>query len=573
MGDPQPKTRQQQKLEEICAGVIRALTGEIDIQYRGLRLHKGRRPLPLYAPHLQLDPETDDFSSFRGAADSIALRLQHSDAALHRSLCPGDPVERLIFELLEQLRTEALVPENMPGMTHNLHHRFTAWLQAFHRSGLTESSSGILLFTVFLICWSRLTGLPVPEDIEGLIEATRAGIVPMLGENLGALRRHYRNQMIYAEHAGAIASLVRQMIRDEEAAQNDKQKPEDDDESRNAFRLLLDFENDDSDALAAAAIGDRKALEDSSHGYIVFSDQYDRQENARSLVRGELLHEYRDRLDQRIVELGINRPRLTRQLALLLGRPERDGWSFGEEEGHIDGRRLAQLISSPAERRLFRRERYKPHTDCLVGFLVDCSGSMKAHAEPVAIMVDVLVRALEQAGAKTEVLGFTTGAWNGGRVQRDWMRAGSPKNPGRLNEVFHMIFKDADHAWRRARRDIAALLKVDLYREGIDGEAVDWACRRMLGRPEKRRILMVISDGCPMDSATTLANDEFYLANHLMEVVARHELRGEVEICALGVGLDLGAYYSRSLATELPQSLNNELFFEIAQLIGGHRRH
>lgn len=573
MHDSHPKTRQQQKLEEICAGVIRALTGDVDIQYRGRRLHKGRRLLPLHAPHLQLDPETDDFSSFRGTADSIALRLQHSDADLHRRLCPSDPVERLIFELLEQLRAEALVPDNMPGMTHNLHHRFTAWLHAFHRSGLTESTSGILLFTVFQICWSRLTGLPVPENTEGLIEATRAGIGLSLGSDLAALRRHYRDQRTYAQHAGAIARIVRQMIRDGETTQNGRQKPEDDEESKRAFKLLLNFESEDSDTLPAAAIGDSKTLEDSSHGYAVFSDQYDRQENARLLVRGELLHEYRDRMDRRIIELGINRPRLVRQLALLLARPERDGWSFGEEEGNIDGRRLAQLISSPAERRLFCREQYKPHTDCLVSFLVDCSGSMKAHAESVAIMVDVMVRALEQAGAKTEVLGFTTGAWNGGRVRRDWQRARSPKDPGRLNEVFHMVFKDANHAWRRTRRDIAALLKTDLYREGIDGEAVDWACRRMFGRPEKRRILMVISDGCPMDSATTLANDEFYLANHLMQVVAQHELRGEVKICALGVGLDLSTYYSRSLATELPQSLNNELFLEIAQLISGHRRH
>ena len=568
----QPQTRRQQRIEEICAGVIRALTGHAGIRYRGQRLHAGHQPLPLHAPHLQADPETDDFSSFRGVADSIALRLQHSDAVLHRTLCPIDPVERMVFELLEQLRTEALTPDHMPGMANNLHHRFTKWLDAFHLSGLTGSSVGILLFTVFQICWSRLTGLPVPEHTEGLIESTRAGIVPMLGADLAALRKHCHNQSEYAGHAGAIARLVRQMIRDGGAVQNLHQKPVEDEQINSAFKLWLNFESKDSEVQAGLAIGDSRSFENANSSYMVFNDKYDRQEKARTLVRGELLREYRDQLDQRIVELGINRPRLARQLALLLSTPAQKGWSFGEEEGQIDGRRLAQLITSPAERRLFRQPQYKPHTDCVVSFLVDCSGSMKTHAEPVAIMVDVLVCALQQAGAATEVLGFTTGAWNGGRVQRDWQHAKSPEKPGRLNEVLHIVFKDADHSWRQARRDLAALLKADLYREGIDGEAVDWACRRLNERPEKRRILMVISDGCPMDSATALANGEFYLANHLLQVVAQHEQQGNVEICALGVGLDLSTYYSRSLVTGLPQSLNNELFFEIARLVGGHRQ-
>ncbi|GAC1522488.1 MAG: cobaltochelatase subunit CobT [Collimonas sp.] len=566
------KTRQQQKVEEICAGMIRALTGNADIQYRGRRLHQGQRPLPLHAPHLQLDPESDDFSSYRGTADSIALRLQYSDPAVHRRFCPSQPVERLIFELLEQLRAETLVPEHMPGMTRNLRHRFHAWSQAFHRSGLTDSASGILLYTVFQISWSRLTALPVLEHTEDLIEATRAAIAPLLGTDLAGLRRHCGDQAAYAVHARAIAGIVGAMIRDAEAAQDEAQENKDSEESKTAFKLLLNFDSADSDGLAAAPIGASKALQEAEQGYAIFSSQYDRQEDAAALVRKELLREYRERIDQRIAALGINSARLAQQLTRLLATPQRNGWSFGEEQGHIDGRRLAQLISSPSERRLFRLEQHKPHADCLVSFLVDCSGSMKTHAESVAILIDVLVRALEQAGVTSEVLGFTTGAWNGGRVQRDWIRARSPQNPGRLNELCHMVFKDANRSWRRARPDIAALLKADLYREGIDGEAVEWACKRMQGRPEKRRILLVISDGCPMDSATSLANDDFYLANHLKEVVARHEQSGAAEICALGMGLDLSTYYSRSLATDLPQSLNNQLFSDIAEMIGGQRR-
>ena len=207
-----------------------------------------------------------------------------------------------------------------------------------------------------------------------------------------------------------------------------------------------------------------------------------------------------------------------------------------------------------------------------MGLLIDCSGSMKEHIELVAVLVDVLGRALQQADISSEVLGFTTGAWNGGRVQRDWLAQGRPAHPGRLNEISYMVYKDAQTSWRRARPAIAALLKFDLFREGVDGEAVDWACARMSGRDERRRVLIVISDGCPMDTATGLANDPFYLDNHLKDVVARHEQQGHTEIYGLGVGLDLSPYYSQCLALDLSQGLNNRVFTDILQLLRGHHR-
>ena len=188
------------------------------------------------------------------------------------------------------------------------------------------------------------------------------------------------------------------------------------------------------------------------------------------------------------------------------------------------------------------------------------------------MFVDVFVRALEQAGVATEVLGFTTGAWNGGLAQRDWLRAGRPQHPGRLNEVCHMVFKDAEARWQRARPDIAALLKGDLFREGIDGEAVAWACRRLAGRGEDRKLLLVISDGSPMDSATNLANDEHYLDHHLRDVVQSVESTRQIEILGVGVGLDLSPYYSRSHVLDLAGSTGNQVFRELIDLIAGHGR-
>lgn len=570
-GRPQQAKRQ---IEALCAATLRALTGDAELHYRGQRLHRGTQPLPLPAPHLRLDPERDDFADFRAAADGIALRLLHSDVALHRSHCPADPVERLIFELLEQLRVEALVPAAMPGMAANLRQRFEAWSRALHHEGVTDSQLGLLLFTVTQICWSRLSALPVLEDTEGVIEATRAAIAPLLGAPLAGIRRHRHDQLAFAPHALEIARIVGATVRSADAggSAGEIDEPRRKDELA-AFSLPPDVDQAAAGASAATSTGADKALGAAGRGYRIYTTRFDSEMAAASLVRKALLREYRERLDRRIAAQGINIVRLARMLGALLAQPRRDAWLFGEEEGQVDGRRLAQLISSPSERRLFRRERHLPAANCLISFLVDCSGSMKAPIESVAMMIDILIRALEMVGVSTELLGFTTGAWNGGRAHREWLDRGRPRDPGRLNEVCHLVFKDADRGWRRARTDIAALLKADLFREGIDGEAVDWACERMIARDQARRILIVISDGCPMDRATGLANHAHYLDDHLKAVVARRQQQGVVEILGLGIGQDLSPFYRSHLAIDAALAFDNAQFFAIAQLIGArHRR-
>ncbi len=504
----------------------------------------------------------------------MALRLLHTDAELHRGLCPQEPIERTLFEWFEQIRVESLVPPDMPGAASNLLHRHERWSMAFHESGATESATGLLVYTALQMCRARVSSQPVLEATEGLIEATRMSLAGLLGHEIAGLRRHRTDQAAYACHALAIARTVAEMIRraGEENGHDRPDDTEDDKNKRKAFTLWMDFDATEGDGFTTAASADSRVLAETEGGYRVFTTSHDRETRPGTQVRTVLLKEYRERLDRRIAAQGINVARLARELKALLAVPVRDGWDGSQEEGHIDGRRLAQLIATPAERRLFRIEQRAPVTDCLVSFLIDCSGSMKQHVEQVAMLVDVLARALEQAGASCEVLGFTTGAWNGGQARRDWQRAGRPRYPGRLNELCHLVFKDADTPWRRARSDIAALLKLDLFREGIDGEAVEWACRRMEGRSERRKLLIVVSDGCPMDSATNLANDEHYLDHHLREVVARRERDGAVEILGVGVGLDLSPYYRRSRALDMSTGMSNECFRELVALIGAAPR-
>lgn len=594
MNEQTASLRVQRRVEDLCSAAIRAIAGQPDLHYRQLRLYRGGQRLPRFAAHLQPSFEHDDFTSFRGAADGLALRLRHCDAALHAELSPPDPVERLIFDSLEQLRVESLAAVEMPGLRQNLRHRFEQWSLAYQHSRLTESARGILLYTLIRVCRSRVTGDAMDELTEDLIETTRGMLSPRISHDLAGLRQQRQDQRAYAEHALRIAGVVADLLesRDDERGEPIAQT----DDQRSAFNVLFDLEDLDDEPLAVAGFGVSRVLSESAGGYRVFTRAYDREAPAGDLVRRSQLVEYRERLDSRIAALGLNLARLTRALRALLATATPDGWDSAQEEGLIDGRRLAQLISTPSERRLFRIARDQPLANCIVAMLVDCSGSMKQHAETVAAMIDFLTRALERAGVDSEVLGFTTGAWNGGRALNDWQRAGQPEHPGRLNELCHIVFKPADQSWRQARPEIAALLKPELFREGIDGEALDWACARLTGGAaanaaasassnlgssslgdsgspgHRRQILLVFSDGSPMDSATHRVNDAHYLDHHLRDTVTRLEQSRQVEIFGVGVGLDLSPYYRRNVALDLSTAPSMRTFYEILAMIASARR-
>lgn len=577
-----PYSRAQQKATELCSAGARALSGEPGLHVRGDRLYWQHTPLPIPAVHLHPAPpvpsgdEATPFTIKRGQLDAIALHLRYSNRPLHRQLAPQPPVARLIFDLLEQFRIEAIVPDHLPGVRTNLTRHFSHWAQLTFQSGLTETQIGNLLYTLVLITRSRLHTIPVPEYAEFAIEATRAAIVPVIGTDLAGLKRQIHNQEKFAIHACAIADTIHAMIDAELAQQaenSDASQPDNLlDKVLAAFPLLLSDEALADETLSLATSGESKAFTQHHQRYQVYTRQYDEEVQASSLVRDALLVEFRDKLDEKIRNQGINLRHLSRQLAAALNPPQRNGWTFGEEEGRIDGRRLSQLISSPSERRLFCQERYPPTANAIVSFLIDCSGSMRDHSEKVALMIDVMVRALGMAGISSEVLGFTTQAWNGGRAYSDWLRQGRPAYPGRLSEIRHLIFKPAERHWRHARKEMAALLKADLFKEGIDGEAVEWACQRLRARPEARRFLLVLSDGCPMDTATNLTNDKFYLDNHLKAVVEQQQRQGDVAVLGIGLGLDLSPYYRQNLAIGDSLEVNNRLLADIVTLLAGARR-
>lgn len=557
--------QQHQLIENYSAATIRALTGERDLYFRSHRLHKDHKRLPFHASHLQLTAETH-LNDLRGVSDALALRLLHSDRELHQSLLPETPFEQLVFELLEQLRAESLVSDAYPGIKANLLYRFMSWSHGFHDEGLTDGALGLLLFTVAQISRLRLNRYAIPEEFDDLMESTRAGLSPLIGNDLRGLQETREDQAAFATHALNIATILWELIEE-----NRKNSPNQGDKKelikkQDRLILLLNQGNEGDENFTSVHSGVSRFFVDGGEHYRVFTREYDKIKAVADLVIPMQQKMLREQQDELLRHCGVNYFRLLKLLQSVFATPQRSGWDFGQEDGYLDGSRLTQLVTSPSERALFKHEAYPPRSHAAVTFLLDCSGSMKVHSDKLSVMMELFVKALERIGVQTEVLGFSTNSWNGGKPLKQWRAQGKPEHPGRLCENLQLIFKDADSGWRKARHTIPALLKQDLYREGVDGEAVDWACQRLLKQDMERRLLVVVSDGCPMDAATNQANDEFYLDNHLQQVVGRYEQQGQIEIYGLGVGMDLSPYYRRHLPVDLEQGVDNRMMADIVGL-------
>lgn len=565
-------------LEEYCGATIRALSAEKDVYYQGSRLYKSDNHLAVYAAHLQVALQessqlTED--DYRGIADSIAMRLLFCDEQLHRSHAPKPNMQRMFFELLEQLRVESLASSRWPGSKHNMRKRFINWSLNCHHEGLTESPAGLLFYTLTQMCWSRLNSCSVVKETEHLIEPTRAGIAPVMRTWIYDLKKNISDQKSYAKTAIEIAIEFDAMLA---AARPTKSGDEDefqdiDEREQIAKKLNLLIQLEDNEDISQQTgtqtdvSGGDKELAQSEMVYQIFTTKYDKEVLVSELVRPEQLTKLREYLDKKTRAQRINVNRIARQFERLLVMPELDGWAFNQEQGYIDARLLSRVVTSPHERKLFRLQDHHPVVNTSVTFLLDCSGSMKAHNESMAIFFDVMVKALKHINVTTEILGFTTSDWNGGKALKDWMAKGRPDNPGRLNSVNHMIYKAANTPSKQAKLNLAALLEADTFRESIDGEALQWAASRIVQQAEQRKILIVISDGCPMDTATNLANSKHYLDRHLQQVIEQIEEAKQFELYGLGVGLDMSAFYKRCAAIESSNIASYSTFSTLIDLI------
>ena len=537
------------------------MAGEPRAELRGGRLEVADRPVAVAVPYLVLDRDGgpgdsgDDRAWRRGVVDGLALRVRHSDPELHRQLSPRPLLERVVFDIAEQFRCEALADPALAGVRANTAAAFQRWSDAAQAARVGETGVGLLVFTITHMLRARLLRVPTSEAVDELIEVTRGNLGRLVGHALRELPSLVGSQRRYAEAAAEIARLLAELVAD--AAEAAGEAP--DVIAGNALLVPVDWDLlDELSGGPGAAPGGGRAddADDADDGYRVHTTAYDVVVAGDDLYRAPVLRRLRTELDRQVAAQAVSIARLAQRLQPLFSSPVPDGWRGGEEDGLLDPARLAQLVADPTNRLVHRRLHHRPAGDAVVTFLVDTSGSMKLQRhESVAVLVDTMVRALELAGVTSEVLGFTTGAWAGGRALADWRASGSPPEPGRLNELQHIVYKPADRRWRQARLGIAAMLRTDHYREGVDGEALDWAHARLLARPEPRRVLVVISDGTPTDAATANHNPDGFLADHLTEVARRIERDGRVQLGAVGIDRQLDDHITSSIGLDLSGTL------------------
>ena len=432
-----------------------------------------------------------------------------------------------------------------------------------------------------LLVRERITGLPPPACARAAMDAWREWIEERAGADLARIETTYRDQKSFArltrtilkdlqmaddfgedsESAGEESGEPEQQPQETPEAETGKAEPaeaedtdqegEDTQETSAELRGEQAREPADADDQHAAERQWRQDLpfaQSAQWGYQIFSTQFDETVGATDICDADELIRLRNFLDQQLESMHSVVARLANKLQRLLLAQQNRSWEFDLEEGMLDSARLPRVIIDPTHPLTYKQEKEMNFRDTIVTLLLDNSGSMRGRPIMVeAMCADILARTLERCGVKVEILGFTTRAWKGGQSREKWIAEGKPPNPGRLNDLRHIIYKSADEPWRRTRRNLGLMMREGLLKENIDGEALMWAYQRLVARPEQRRILMVISDGAPVDDSTLSVNTGNYLERHLRHVIADIEQKSSIELVAIGIGHDVTRYYRRAV--------------------------
>lgn len=561
-------------------------------------------------------PTKKELATIRGHADSMALMKACHDGKLHRSLAPSAGQARAVFEAVELARVEAIGSQRMAGMAQNLDAKIEQRYERAQFQDVTDRADAPLEEAMALMVRERLTGSAPPEPAKPIVDLWRPWIEQRAGKAMERLPELLEDQESFGELLREVLSafdLTEELdegsedtTEDGEDTQTPDSQPDTGEESAGAEQAELTAEDpseaqgDGGDDFEMSDFGDVDDLEGDmgdtdqtraaepwrpnlsvldypeAFGYKVFTDSNDEMVTAEELCDAEELERLRTFLDKQLQSLHGAVARLANRLQRRLLAQQNRGWDFDLDEGILDAARLSRVIIDPMHALSFKAERDTDFRDTVVTLLLDNSGSMRGRPIMVAAScADILARTLERCGVKVEILGFTTRAWKGGQSREQWLAAGKPASPGRLNDLRHIVYKAADAPWRRARRNLGLMMREGLLKENIDGEALAWAHRRLLGRPEQRRILMMISDGAPVDDSTLSVNSGCYLERHLRQVIEEIETRSPVELIAIGIGHDVTRYYRRAVtitdAEELAGAMTDKLaeLFEETQVPGG----
>jgi cobaltochelatase CobT len=607
-GKSTSKEAPTEPFKRAVAGCLRAIARkhELEVSFAAERpgLAGGKARLP--EPPRKLNPH--EAAIVRGHADSIALRLACHNPAIHRRLQPGGQQARAVFEAIEQARVESIGARRMEGVAHNL----TAMLDdRFHRGKfdeITDRADAPIEDALAMMVRERLTGQAPPVAARKLVDLWRPWIEDRAGRDLDRLEKFVENQRRFAD---AVHDLLDSLdmgddrsrdAEDEDDESGDQDGREDDasgegeaKESEDAEGMTLEeaemaadelpesaseaLDADSADMPEDADMGDSETPNEPwrprHHGlneprgpdYRPFITKFDEVVAAEDLCEPEELERLRSYLDKQLSHLQGVVARLANRLQRRLLAQQNRAWEFDLDEGLLDPARLSRVIVDPLHPLSFKREKDTNFRDTVVTLLLDNSGSMRGRPITVAATcADILARTLERCGVKVEILGFTTRAWKGGQSREAWLAAGKPQNPGRLNDLRHIIYKAADAPWRRSRKNLGLMMREALLKENIDGEALDWAHKRLLGRTESRRILMMISDGAPVDDSTLSVNAGNYLERHLRWVIDDIEMRSPVELIAIGIGHDVTRYYRRAVTIVDAEELGGAMTEKLAEL-------
>ncbi len=540
----------------------------------------------------------------RGYADSFALRLRHHDEALHGRHAPAEPMARACYDAVETVRYEALGSRDYAGMRDNLEASLLSRIGGDPITRAVQPGDVPVQTALALMLRERLTGQPVPDAAAPGVAMLREWIEARAGADFDALAGSVDNQKAFqslaldmlqhleltrAEQAEPEPEESEDENGEEDAEQEDDgdQSPAEDQPTEMAMEPSEGGEEREGDTESEldSEMGEAEDGDEGEEGmlpvrpnrpwtdlpanfdYKVFTEQFDEVIGASELCDEEELTRLRAYLDAQLKGLQGVVTRLANRLQRRLMAQQNRSWDFDQEEGMLDAARLARVVVSPGHSLSYKIERDVEFKDTVVTLLIDNSGSMRGRPISIAaISADVLARTLERCGVKTEILGFTTRAWKGGQSREAWLANGKPAHPGRLNDLRHIVYKKADEPWRRARRNLGLMMREGLLKENIDGEALLWAHTRLLARPEDRRILMVISDGAPVDDSTLSVNNAGYLETHLRKVIDWIERQSPVQLVAIGIGHDVTRYYRRAVTIMDVEQLGGTMIEQLAGL-------
>ncbi|HEY9580224.1 MAG TPA: cobaltochelatase subunit CobT [Rhizorhapis sp.] len=597
------------EFKAVLGGTARAIAAdpEAELAFTSDAPHAAGKHIKVPMPGRNLPPE--QVAEARGFADSFALKLRHHNAAIHARGAPSEPVARAVYDAVEQARVEAIGSRQMLGVAANLNEALILKMRSDPISRARGRNEVPLSTAIGLMVRERLTGQAPPEAARAGVDLVRQWIEDKAGADLDSLGLALDDQQTFQklsaallEHLDLVDADAPPEQSDEDGSQDeneegeDEQEGDEDQDSKGEGDQSVDTrqqqdkgDGEDSDSEYSEeefdSEGDKDPADLGEEGmmpvrpnrppadltpqfdYNIWSTTYDEIVAAEDLCDEDELNRLRGFLDQQLTHMQGAVTKLANRLQRRLMAQQSRSWDFDQEEGLLDSARLARVVVNPTHSLSYKSERDTEFRDTVVTLLIDNSGSMRGRPISIAaISADILARTLERCGVKTEILGFTTRAWKGGQSREDWLAAGRPPHPGRLNDLRHIIYKKADEPWRRARRNLGLMMREGLLKENIDGEALLWAHNRLISRTEDRRIMMVISDGAPVDDSTLSVNSGTYLERHLRQVIEWIENRSPVQLVAIGIGHDVTRYYRRAVTIMDAEQLGGTMVEQLAGL-------